>query len=147
MNTRLMSNEHVESKEKSVEKETHERAIRAGAIAAFVSASITALLIVLAPMMATSGETVLSRAISPWNFVDVGILAVLGILVLCRSRIAATFLMIYFVADTISLWSTAGEPVGLVMRVILFSLYFAAVRGTYRWHRLQRQAPDGATQP
>lgn len=146
MSTNSIENEYVESRDLSMEKESSQRAIRAGAIAAFVSAGLTTLAIVIIPAISAPGESALSHTVSPWNLVDAGILAVLGILVLRRSRIAATLLMMYFVADTFMLWTAAGEPVGVFIRVIFFSLYFGALRGTYRWHRLQRQAPAAAAQ-
>jgi hypothetical protein len=109
------------------------KAIRNGGIAAFVSAGVTALFGV-ASFFTGSSDQGISYLLDPLVLVDAGFLVVLGFFILRKSRVAATLLMVYFVASKLWMWYELGKPVGLFMSVIFFLFFLTALRGTYLWH-------------
>ncbi|MFN8816279.1 MAG: hypothetical protein ACK5ZV_06050 [bacterium] len=127
-----------------------ERAIRNGGIAAMVLAGITAAWATVVFFTAATdpdlwffrAPTDLDRAylLDPLRLVDVVLPVVLGVFVFRHSRMAATTLLVYFVASKIVMWAHFGYPRDLV-HALVFSLFFVtAMRGTFLWHKAYKQA-------
>lgn len=123
-----------------------ERAIRNGGIAAMVLAGITALtylravldvdLVLIRPL--TDREA--AYAIDPLRSVDVVLPLVLGLLVFRRSRVAATVLLAYLVASTVIMWMHFRFLRDALQALVFFLFFLTAMRGTYRWHGMSKQA-------
>jgi hypothetical protein len=122
------------------------KAIRNGGIAAFVSAGVTALF-GIASFFTSSSHEGMNYMLDPLVLVDAGFVVVLGFFILRKSRIAATLLMVYFVASKLLMWYELGKPVGLFMSVIFFFFLLTALRGTYLWHAKYRNAAQQASLP
>jgi len=116
------------------------KAIKYGGIAAMVSAAITGVFGVAGFSM-NAPDKAINYFLDPWILVDVALLVVLGIFVFRKSRVAATILVLYFVASRLMVWSAVGEMKGWFVAVIYLFFYVNAMRGTYVWHSKYRSAP------
>ena len=109
------------------------RAIRNGAVAAFVAAAFSGVIALLGFVVPTD-DPELSALFDPWMLVDVVCTIVLALFILKKSRIAATLMLIYFVAGKIALWIEIGKPQGLPLAVLFAAFLAAAARTTFLWH-------------
>lgn len=119
------------------DRESCEKAIRNGGIAALVSAAITAILGVLG-FFTQSSNADLNYLLDPWILLDVGLIVVLAIFIFRKSRVASTLLLVYFVASKLIMWIDLGAPKGFLVAMIFLLYYFTAMRGTYLWNSTYR---------
>lgn len=115
------------------------KASRNGAIAAFVSAGITTIVVVIA--MGTNAQDAL---LGTWNdpaiVVDIAIVLVCGIALLRCSRAAAVLLLLYWVVSKIYIVAATGQAGGL-LPAFIFGYFFArAAQGSFVYHRIRRSA-------
>ncbi|HQR20385.1 MAG TPA: zinc ribbon domain-containing protein [Burkholderiaceae bacterium] len=110
-----------------------EKAIRNGAFAAMISAVLAAGF-GLAGFFTSSTNATLNYLLDPWILLDVVLLVVLAVFVLRKSRVAATLLVVYFVAAKLMMWAELGKATGLPMTIIFLYFYANAMRGTFKWH-------------
>ncbi len=96
------------------------------------------------------GTITIALLVSSAFWIDVAILAVMGVGVYLKSRVAAWLLLIYFMASKYILWSAQGSslfdtPAGLAnlfVGTLFLCLFGAGVWGTMVWQREARsQAP------
>jgi hypothetical protein len=114
--------------------------VRLAAIAAFISAGFTSLLIIAAM---NGVETSLARFDDPAYFFDVLLIALCGIGMLRFSRIAAVFVFVYFLLSKIVISIEMGRPTGIGLGLVFLYFYWRGIRGSFAYHRLQREAnPD-----
>jgi len=110
-----------------------DQVIRNGAIAAFVSAGITALVGIAGIFL--QGNTSLGPLFTPWVLVDAVFGAILALLILkLRSRIAAVALLGYYIYAKVVQVMDAGELQGAYLTVMFLFFYAMALRGTFLWH-------------
>ena len=122
------------------------RATRNGAIAAFVSAGLTALVVLIAMSSESGGALELWN--DPYNFVDVVFIVILGIGVLLRSRTAAIILFGYFVISKIAIWLEMGSFSGVGISLVFVYFYGRAVQGSFAYHRIRKEEdPDYKSTP
>jgi len=101
------------------DRESCEKAIYDGGIAALVSAAFTTFL-----------GIVMDRSF----LVDAALISVLAVLVFRKSRVASTLLLVYFVASMCVMWAKAGKPTGLAFAPMFFMYYFTAMRAAFQLH-------------
>lgn len=124
-----------------MDREDALKAMRRGAIAAVVSATVTAGAMVLA--RAGSGDGLLGYFADPWMILDVGLMLALAWGVHRRSRTAAVLLLLTFVAARIILALDTGRFPFPLLSLLLIWFFARAIQGAVVWHRLQRQADAG----
>ena len=122
------------------DRESCEKAIRNGGIAAMISACITAIF-AGAGFFTSSSNKDLAYFLDPWLSVDVVLIIVLGVFVFRKSRVASTLLVLYFAVSKAIMWYDMGKAQGIIVSVIFFLFYVTAMRGTYIWHKYYRDAP------
>jgi hypothetical protein len=83
----------------------------------------------------------LAYLLDPWKVVDVALIAVLAAFIFRKSRVASTFLVVYFILDKLTMWYDMRKVRGLPLTVIFLLYYMTAMRGTYRWHAAYRNDP------
>ena len=115
------------------DRETCAKAIKNGGIAAMISAGITSVFGFLG-FFISSENNELSYFLDPVILFDVVLIVVLGLFVFRKSRVASTFLVIYFVVAKALMWYDLGKPTGALMSIIFFLYYMTAMRATYLWH-------------
>ena len=115
------------------DKNSCDRAIRNGGTSAMISAAITGGFGVAGFFM-NSGNQEIKYLLNPWILTDAALLIVLAIFVFRKSRIAATLLVIYFVASKVYIWYELGKPSGEVLSIIFIAYFVMAMRGTFLWH-------------
>ena len=76
-----------------------------------------------------------SEIFDAWNFIDVGLIFLLAFGIYRKSRAAATFMFLYFLASKIWLMILTGAPQGLIISLIFLYFYFQAMVGTFQYHR------------
>jgi hypothetical protein len=118
------------------DRESCEKAIRNGGIAALISAGVTAIF-AIAGFFVTSTNTTVSYFADPALLIDVFLLLVMAFFVFRKSRTASTLLVTYFALSKIIQWFEIG-PQGIFLSVIFFLYYLTAMRATYVWHSSYR---------
>ena len=119
------------------DRESCEKAIRNGGIAALVSAAITTTFGVLG-FFTQSSNADLNYMLDPWILLDVVLIVVLAIFIFRKSRVASTLLLVHFVASKLIMWIDLGAPKRLPLALIFLFYYFTAMRGTYLWNSTYR---------
>ena len=105
------------------------RDIKNGVIAACFSLATT----VLITLLATARGGLMGYSV--WNFVDVGLIAVLALGIYRKSRIAATVMLVYFVVSKILEIFETGNVSGLLLGGIFAYYYTRAMLATFQYHR------------
>ena len=105
--------------------------IRAGWIAALISAAVTFILMLV---FIRSGD--LGDLFDIWSTFDVILILVLAFGIYKKSRIAATLMLLYFLLSKILIIVETGRPSGLLLSVIFLYFYFQAMVGTFQYHKL-----------
>ncbi len=122
------------------DRESCEKAIRNGGIAALISAGVTALFGILG-FFIESSDANLGYMLDPWILLDVIFVVILSIFVFRKSRVASTLLLVYFIISKVIMWMDLGAPKGIFLSLIFFLFYLTAMRGTYAWHSKYRDLP------
>lgn len=123
------------------DRESCERAIRNGRVAALVSGGLTAVFAAIGLFYQPTDAVQATVLFDPWMFVDVGLILLLAFFIFRKSRVAATILVGYFVATKLWQWSAFGEPKGWLLALVFVAYYVTAMRGTYAWHSTYRHSP------
>jgi hypothetical protein len=114
-------------------KETARKAALQGAQASFIVAGLTALLVLLAVLN-------IAKIFSPEALVDAAIFAVLGLLARRMSRVAAVSALALFILERAYTAYTRGvTPVMGIVALVLLLAFISGVRGTFAYHRFQKQ--------
>lgn len=124
-----------------------EQAIRNGGIAALVSAGLTAIF-AIAGFFVREPDEKLAAITDPWMLVDVVLILVVATFIFRKSRIAATFMFVYFVGSKIlQLIESPSASAGMIVAVFFALYFFTAMRGTYLWHSKYRHEamPEAAS--
>ncbi|TLY50335.1 MAG: hypothetical protein E6K53_10810 [Gammaproteobacteria bacterium] len=116
-----------------VDRDSCEKAIKNGGYATLISAAITAVFGILGFFVESSDHD-LSYMLDPWILADVVLMVILAFFIFRKSRVAATLLLIYFIASKVLMWVEMGSPKGILVSIIFFLYYLTAMRGTYLWH-------------
>ena len=111
------------------------RKIRNGWIAALVSAAFTAGLVALA--LSTGA---MENLFDIWSTADIVLILVLAFGIYKKSRVAATAMLVYFLASKILIMVETGKPSGLLLSLVFLYFYFQAMVGTYQYHKLLKTA-------
>lgn len=119
-------------------------ATRHGSNAAFISAVFT-FLVVAGAMF--SGSPDLEFMNDPLNFIDVVLIAGLGLGMRRQSRAAAIAMFIYFVFSKILIAAETGATSGLVASLVFLYFFGGAVRGSFAYHRIQHSADPEYSPP
>jgi hypothetical protein len=120
------------------DRESCERAIRNGGVAALVSAGLTAVL-AIAGFFVQSDDARLSGFLDPWLLADVVLIVIVAVFIFRRSRVASTLMFVYFVGSKIlQVMDGAGASAGMIVAVFFALYFFTAMRGTYLWHSKYR---------
>jgi hypothetical protein len=106
---------------------------REGAAAAFVIAGLSAIFAVLAYFN-------LLNVLSPWAWIDAGVMAVLGFFIRRMSRLAAVAALAWFVGARIQGAITHSLASNLLLGLILLAGFISGVRGTFAYHRFKQSA-------
>lgn len=118
-----------------------EKAIRNGAVAGFISAGATFVIVTFAVSVHSTG--VLKTWNDPWSFLDVALMAGLSLGILKRSRVPATFLFVYFVTAKVILISEGGTLAGIPLALVFLYFFGRAILGTFFYHKIRKeQEPD-----
>lgn len=118
-------------------KENAIRATRNGAIAAFVSAALTFIVVLFAVISGPDGDLALFN--DPINLLDVVLIVACAIGMLRRSRAAAITVFVYFLVSRISIVAETGNVVSALAGLIFIYFYGKAIHGAYSYHELKAQ--------
>lgn len=133
----------------ATDRESCAKVIRNGGIAALISAGITAVFGVIG-LFVQSKVDELNYFLDPLILFDVLLIVVLAIFIFRKSRVAATAMLIYFIASKavmfMDLGAAAAKPSTLILSVLFFLYYLGAMRATYIWHSKYRDSSDQATE-
>ncbi len=111
------------------------KATKNGSTAAFISAGITLLVVVIAISTSASGELQVFN--DPWNLVDALLIAALGFGIRQHSRVAAVSMLVYFILAKILIALETGTMAGILVSLIFLYYFGAAARGAIAYHRIQ----------
>lgn len=106
--------------------------IKGGWIAATISGVLTCVIMLLV----VSDKMSMGNLVDIWTTVDVVLIFVLAFGIYKKSRIAATFMFVYFLISKILLMVETGRSSGLFLSVIFFYYYFQGMVGTFQYHKL-----------
>jgi hypothetical protein len=118
---------------KITDRESCEKAIRNGGVAALISACITAIFGIVG-FFTQSSNADMNYLLDPWILLDVILIMVLAIFIFRKSRVASTLLLIHFVVSKAIMWIDLEAPKGIILSIIFFLYYVKAMRGTYIWN-------------
>jgi|GEM_PF-2603790 len=113
------------------------RKVLTAAIAAFISAGVTAIVLLIA-----IGGTELIDGLNIFAFADVALLIILAVLLLAlKSRIAAIILLVYFAASKAMQYIADPSTIASSLYWSLFFLgsYITGIVGTFDFHKLKKQ--------
>ena len=71
-------------------------------------------------------------------FIDVGLMFVLAYGIYRKSRVAATIMVVYFMASKIIIWIELGTVNGIAMTLVFLYFYSQAMIGAYQYHKLMK---------
>ncbi|MGD8559546.1 MAG: hypothetical protein PVG89_01400 [Gammaproteobacteria bacterium] len=111
--------------------------IRNGWVAAVISGGIT-LLITVAAMYGAD----FTGFGGPELIIDVVLIFVLAYGIYKKSRVAATFMLVYFIFSKIIIWSETGQFNGIILALVFLYFYTQAMIGTFQYHRLKSASED-----
>ena len=117
------------------DRESCEKAIKAGAVLALVSAGVTTLFALMGIFTQPSSQRE-AYYLDPFLIVDAILVLILAIFLFRKSRIASTLLVAYFFLAKAITWIDVGVPrgAGMFIAVLLFAYFINAMRGTYIWN-------------
>jgi hypothetical protein len=115
------------------------KAAKHGAIAAFISGTLTAVIVGLALTMDNPGE--IAAWNDPLNIFDVVLLFGLAIGMLRKSRAAAVIAFIYFILAKVFIALETGAGAGVFGGIVFLYFFGRAIQGTFTYHRI-RKAED-----
>jgi len=118
------------------DQESCAKAIRNGGIAAMISAAVSGAF-GIASFFTSSSNSIISHFLDPFQLVDATLMLVLGVFIFRKSRVAATFMVIYFVASKVLEWRWL-TPQAFMIAIVFVLFYVTAMRGTYMWHSKYR---------
>ncbi len=122
------------------------KASRNGAIAAFVWAAFSALVIITATLSNADGFFAVWN--DPLNLIDVVIVVLCGVGMLRNSRTAAVCVFAYCIFSFIYVTVVTGMPRGVIVSLVLLYFFGNAIRGTFAYHKLRKQEdPDYRAAP
>ena len=128
------------------DRESCERAIHNGGIAALVCAGLTSIFAIAGFFVKPDEGDRLSSFLDPWLLVDVALIVVLAVFIFRKSRVASTLMFVYFVGSKIlQIVDGSGASAGMIVAVFFALYFFTAMRGTYLWHSKYRH--EAAPQP
>ena len=118
--------------------EQADRHCRNGAIAGYITAVVTLLVVFVALMLGGGGE--LDAFADPWSFLDGVFVAICAYFIRRHSRAAALILVFYYIVSKVIITVETATYNHLVVGGIFLYFFARAVQGTWAWHRLQRAA-------
>lgn len=111
-------------------------ATRNGAIAALVSAGLTAFIVTMAILSDAGGKlSVFNDAV---NYIDVALILLLSFGMYRKSRVASIVMVVYFVVAKIILATETGSYSGIVVSLIFIYFFARAVQGAFVYHKLEK---------
>lgn len=123
----------------TVDREQALKANRSGAIAACISAVMTAGVVLFALQMdPVDAPPTLSFFADPLNFLDVGILLLCAFGMYRNSRTAAVFAFSYFLVSKVAITLSTGQVAGVGVALIFLYFYGRAIQGTFVFHRIEK---------
>ena len=114
------------------------KSVKQAAIAAFVSAGITLLLVLLA--LQSDADDALNILNDPFNFIDIALAIGCGIGLLRYSRAAAVTIFTHFIFSKIFISIELGRPAGIGIALIFLYFFWKGIRGSFAYHRLRHEA-------
>lgn len=117
------------------------QACKNGAIAAFISGTITMLVVAYAMMSDTSGELALWN--DPTNAVDIVLIFACAIGMLKCSRTAAVSIFVYFIISKAAITLETGQTSGLAMSLVFLYFFGKAIQGSFAWKKLKKAEDPG----
>jgi hypothetical protein len=106
-----------------------EKAVKGAAYVAFFVAALTGILSLLAVLSVT-------QILSGWAIIDALIFGLIGFFILRGSRVAAVVGLALYVLEVLAALAVTGNPVGLVIGIIITFAFINGVRGTSALRRL-----------
>jgi hypothetical protein len=115
------------------------KACKNGATAAFISGTMTTLLVATAMLRDTSDELALWN--DPTNLVDIVLIFGCAFGMLKYSRTAAVSIFVYFIISKTAITLETGQTSGLVMSFVFLYFFARAIQGSFAYKKL-RKAED-----
>jgi len=119
-----------------VNDEAIRKVVTQGAIASFVSAGMTSLVVAYAILSDAQGLFKIWN--DPLNIFDILLIIACGVGILWYSRTASVVLFVYYVVAKIYASIESGNLNGIFIGVIFLYFFGRAVQGTFKYHRLRR---------
>lgn len=95
--------------------------------------------------IALFGEAQMAMKVA--HFVDVAVILALSFGIYKKSRVSAVLMLLYFVAGRSYYIYATGEAGGVLLMFLFLLFFYQAAHATFSWHRLQKQAVQGAPSP
>lgn len=119
------------------------KATKNGAVAALISAGITAAVTLFAITTAAEGAGFLAVFNDPFNFVDVVLVLICAFGMYKQSRIASVAIFIYFIFAKIFIAIQSGETTGITTGLLWLYFYGKAIQGSFAYHKFEKaENPD-----
>jgi len=104
---------------------------------AWIAGIISSVVTLIASLLPLFGASI--AGFNLFNLADVALIAGLTVGIWRKSRICALIMLVYFIASKVMLISKTGNSAGLIMGAVFAYFYFQGVRGTFAWHKLQKE--------
>lgn len=117
------------------------KATKNGAIAACISATVTAIIVVIAISSDTEGTLALFNDLA--NLFDVALILGCAFGMYKRSRVASVLIFIYFIAAKIIISIETQTYSGLGVALVFLYFYGKAIQGAFVYHKIEKEEnPD-----
>lgn len=115
--------------------EEAKKACKNGAIAAFVSGTLTTVVVVIAMLSDSNGDLALWN--DPTNFVDIVLIFGCAIAMLKQSRTAAVTIFVYFIIAKVAIALETGESTGIAISLLFLYYFGKAIQGSFAYKKLK----------
>lgn len=112
------------------------KACRNGATAAFVSGTLTTIIVAIAMLGDSGGELALWN--DPTNLVDIVLIFGCALGMLKFSRTAAVSVFVYFIISKAAITLESGQTSGLFMSLVFLYFFGKAIQGSFTYKKLRK---------
>ena len=112
------------------------QACKNGAVAAFISGTLTTIVVAVALLGDSDGNLTLWN--DPTNFVDIALIFGCGVGMLKYSRTAAVSIFLYFVISKTAIALETGQTTGLLITLAFLFYFGKAVLGSYAYKKAMK---------
>lgn len=122
------------------------QACKNGAIAAFISGTLTTIVVTIALLGDPAGDLAMWN--DPTNFVDIVLIFACAVGMLKYSRTAAVSILLYFIISKTAIALETGQATGVVITLVFLYYFGKAVQGSFAYKKaMQAENPEFRSAP